>query len=93
MVVNMASSDSTAELATNCRTVSVNANQIAIKHKLGSRLQPQVNIVILGAYAGASGEVTLSAIEDALAGQFGNRDSQVQQAVREAYEGASGSLP
>jgi pyruvate ferredoxin oxidoreductase gamma subunit/2-oxoisovalerate ferredoxin oxidoreductase gamma subunit len=92
MVVNVASSDITAELATNCRTVPVNASQIAINHKLGTRLQPQVNIAILGAYARASGEVPLSAIEDAVAGHIDDREARIQQAVREAYDMASRSL-
>ena len=89
-VVNVVSCRDIAELAPNCRTVTVNASQIAVNNKLGTRLQPQVNIVILGAYACASGEVTLSAIEGAIAACVADGDSRIQRGVRKAYESVAG---
>ncbi|RMD97379.1 MAG: pyruvate ferredoxin oxidoreductase, partial [Calditrichaeota bacterium] len=44
------------------RIATVDANSIAIKHKLGTLEQPIVNTAILGAYAKASGLVKLESV-------------------------------
>lgn len=50
----------------NFRVAAVNANEIAWRHKLGSRATPIVNTVMLGAFSRATGLVTLEAVIDAI---------------------------
>lgn len=42
------------------RVAGVDAVKIALQHELGSKMAPNINTVILGAYAGVSGDLALS---------------------------------
>ena len=46
--------------------VSVNATEIAVRHGLGTNTNPIVNTAILGAYARASGLVSIESVTDAI---------------------------
>lgn len=67
--------------------VTVDASAIAVRHGLGSREQPIVNTAILGAYARASGLVSLDAICAAIRESVPSSAERNMAAAREAYEG------
>jgi 2-oxoisovalerate/pyruvate ferredoxin oxidoreductase gamma subunit len=63
----------------------VNATNIAVSNRLGSKAQPIVNTAIVGAFAKASGVVGIEAVEKAILGlpRYPDRNAK---AAREAYE-------
>ncbi len=65
---------------------TVDATAIAVRHGLGSRTQPIVNTAILGAFAAASGLVSLDAVCEAIAGEVPFRADENVRAAREAAE-------
>jgi len=67
------------------RVATVNATRIALENKLGSRVQPIVNTGIVGAFAKASGLVSIDSVSDAIMTlpRFAERNAK---AAREAYE-------
>jgi len=54
---------------TDYKVATVDATGIALKHRLGSRVAPIVNTVLLGAFATATGEVQLSSVLESIPGQ------------------------
>ena len=65
---------------------AVDANRIALRHRLGSRTHPLVNTAILGAFAKVTGIVSLEAVARAIsAGVPVKREDNVA-ATREAYD-------
>lgn len=88
LIVNDRSESSVAGIDSSFRVVAVNATQIARTHKLGSRLTPMVNVVMLGALAYASDDLPLSALEGVISEQSANTSDRLRAAVREAYERA-----
>jgi 2-oxoacid:acceptor oxidoreductase gamma subunit (pyruvate/2-ketoisovalerate family) len=89
LVNNGAAVDLASRTNTAYRIATVNATQIAIHHKLGTRLMPQVNILMLGALARLSGDVSLAALEGAIVGSAPDNTNELLVAVREAYEHVS----
>jgi pyruvate ferredoxin oxidoreductase gamma subunit len=81
-------SPSSQQLA-DYRWAEVKANQIAIRHKLGSRLTPQVNILMLAAFARLSSDPPLAAIENAIALTKVELTDNLRLAIHEAYEHVS----
>ncbi len=80
------------KLAGRFRVATVNANDIARRHGLGSRTQPIVNTAILGAFATFSRLVSLDSICAAIAGDVPlNADANVA-AAREAATSLSAVL-
>jgi 2-oxoacid:acceptor oxidoreductase gamma subunit (pyruvate/2-ketoisovalerate family) len=67
------------------RVATVNATKIALDNKLGSRVQPIVNTGIVGAFAKASGLVSIKSVEDAILTlpRFAERNAK---AAKEAYK-------
>lgn len=67
------------------RVATVNATRIALENKLGSRVQPIVNTGIVGAFARASGLVSIGSVEEAIMTlpRFAERNAK---AAREAYD-------
>lgn len=65
---------------------TVDASAIAIKNKLGTLEQPIVNTAILGAYAKASGLVSLESVVEAVKEAVPIGAEENVAAAREAYE-------
>lgn len=65
---------------------TVDATAIAVRHGLGSRTQPIVNTAILGAFAAASGLVSLDAVCEAIADEVPFRTDENVRAARDAAE-------
>lgn len=71
------------------RVATVNANPIALRHGLGSRTHPIVNTAILGAFARATGFVSLDAVCEAIREEVPSHHEANVAAAREAYEGVA----
>jgi 2-oxoisovalerate ferredoxin oxidoreductase gamma subunit len=67
------------------RLAVVDANQIAWRHKLGSRATPIVNTAIIGSFARATGLVGLDAVVEAIEGSVPVNPEANKQAAVEAY--------
>ncbi|HEU13123.1 MAG: pyruvate ferredoxin oxidoreductase subunit gamma [Thermoplasmata archaeon] len=65
---------------------TVNASEIALKHSLGSHSAPIVNTSILGAYAAASGVVSLNSIKKAIAEVVSRMVDENVASAEEAYK-------
>lgn len=63
----------------------VDANEIAWKHRLGSRAQPIVNTAILGAFSRATGLVGLDAVVEAVAESVPSKQEENKKAAIDAY--------
>jgi 2-oxoacid:acceptor oxidoreductase gamma subunit (pyruvate/2-ketoisovalerate family) len=68
------------------RVATVDANTIAVKHRLGPRNAPIVNTAILGAFARITGIVSLEAVAKAVRNAVPTKPDQNVAATREAYE-------
>ncbi len=65
---------------------TVDASAIALAHQLGTPQQPIVNTAILGAYARASGVVSLESVLEAIAEAVPGAAEANQAAARQAYD-------
>jgi len=72
------------------RVCTVNATDIALKHSLGSQTTPIVNTAILGAFAKASGLVTLNRIIESVRAIAPTKKDANAEATKEAYEQVRG---
>jgi len=70
----------------NVSLATVDASRIALKHRLGSRTHPIVNTSMLGAFARATGLVSLDAICAAIEQEIPALQQANQAAAREAFE-------
>lgn len=68
------------------KVCTVDASTIAAGHCLGSKANPIVNTAICGAFAGASGLVSIEAVEAAIEEYVPGKKRNNQRAAREAYE-------
>lgn len=73
------------KLAKKSRVATVNANELALRHYLGSPTMPLVNAPILGAFARVSGLVSLDALIEALPRFVPLKHDENRQAMEEAY--------
>lgn len=73
-------------LAARFRVATVDANEIAARHRLGSRTQPIVNTAILGAFAAASHLVALESVCEAIREEVPLHPEPNVQAAREAAD-------
>jgi pyruvate ferredoxin oxidoreductase gamma subunit len=89
LICNGAPSSLPSHAVVNCRLAEVNASQIAIRHKLGTRLTPQVNMLMLGAFARLSEDMSLAALESAIAAKTTDMTDSLRLAIHEAYEQVS----
>jgi pyruvate ferredoxin oxidoreductase gamma subunit len=89
LISNGSATDLSLRTTTAYRAAAVNATQIAIHHKLGTRLMPQVNMLMLGAFARLSDDLPLAALESVIANSAGDKNNELQLAVREVYERVS----
>ena len=76
--------DGYSGLAGRYRVATVDAAEIARRHGLGSKTQPIVNTAILGAFATASGMVSLDAVCAAIADEVPIKTAENVAAAREA---------
>ncbi len=65
---------------------TVDASRIALRHRLGSRTHPIVNTAILGAFAAATGLVSLDAVCRAIHQEVPSHHDENAAAAREAFE-------
>lgn len=68
------------------RVATVDASEIAVRNRLGSRTQPIVNTAILGAFATVSGLVSIDSICEALREEVPVHADANEQAAREAAQ-------
>jgi 2-oxoacid:acceptor oxidoreductase gamma subunit (pyruvate/2-ketoisovalerate family) len=68
------------------RVATVDANAIAIKYGLGSRAMPIVNTAIIGAFAGATGLISLEAVVNAIEEFVPLKKKDNTKATEEAYK-------
>ncbi|MBN2809246.1 MAG: 2-oxoacid:acceptor oxidoreductase family protein [Deltaproteobacteria bacterium] len=68
------------------RIITVNLNQIALKHGLGNEIMPLINAPVLGALAGVSGLVKPESLLQALPYFIPARLADNEKALLEAYE-------
>jgi len=64
---------------------TLNASEIALRHRLGSRIAPIVNTAILGAFARATGAVSIDDLEKAIRANVSIKTDGNVTACREAY--------
>lgn len=72
---------------------TVDASRIALQHGLGARTHPIVNTAMLGAFARASGLISLDAICAAILEEVPAAREANQASARSAYEGVNFSSP
>lgn len=89
LISNGSKSDLPLRITSAYRAATVNATQIAIHHKLGTRLMPQVNMLMLGAFARLSEDMPLAALESVIVGGAPDRGDELRLAIREVYEHVS----
>jgi len=71
------------------RVATVDANRIALEHKLGSATAPIVNTAILGAFAKITGMVSVDSLVEAMAEFVPVNKAGNAAAIKEAYEKAT----
>ncbi len=71
------------------RVATVDANRIAIEHRLGSPTAPIVNTAILGAFAKITGMVGVDSLVEAMAEFVPANKAGNAAAIKEAYEKAT----
>lgn len=74
------------KLADDRKLATVNATDIAIKHRLGSKASPIVNSAVLGAFARASGIVQISSILDSVKKYVPVKEEENAAAAQEAFD-------
>lgn len=85
VVVNSQTDPQSFTYTDNFQVAVVNANEIAWRHKLGSRATPIVNTVLLGAFARATGLVSLDAVVKAVRDYVPVKQEENEQATIDAY--------
>ena len=68
------------------RVATIDANSIAVKHRLGSKMAPIVNTVILGAFSKITGIVGIEAILEGIRDDVPVKIDENMQAAQEAYD-------
>ena len=86
IVVNSPEAPDRLGIPRQFRVASVDASEIAVRHGLGSRTQPVVNTTLLGAFARATGIVTLEALLHAIEEEVPIKQEENKAAATEAYE-------
>ena len=70
----------------NAALATIDASRIALRHRLGSRTHPIVNTSMLGAFARATGLISIEAICAAIEQEVPAQREANQAAAREAFE-------
>ncbi|MBN1163441.1 MAG: 2-oxoacid:acceptor oxidoreductase family protein [Candidatus Krumholzibacteriota bacterium] len=85
IVINTNRPVENGELMGNYHIATVDANQIALRHNLGSRAAPIVNTAIIGAFSGATKLVSLDAVKQAIDGFVPLKKEENMQAAEDAF--------
>ncbi|NQU65133.1 MAG: 2-oxoacid:acceptor oxidoreductase family protein, partial [SAR324 cluster bacterium] len=64
----------------------VHAEQIALKHKLGTATRPIINTTMMGAFSRMMGIPSMEAIEEAIISEVPVKQTQNVEAAKEAYD-------
>ena len=86
VLINSEQPPSAFKLPPQFRVATVDANAIAVKHRLGPRNAPIVNTAILGAFARITGIVSLEAVAKAVSDAVPVKREDNVAATREAFE-------
>ena len=86
IIINTNRSMEESELLKDYNVATVDANAIAIKYGLGSRATPIVNTAIIGAFAGATGLVSLEAVVKAVEEFVPMKKKDNMKATEEAFK-------
>jgi 2-oxoacid:acceptor oxidoreductase gamma subunit (pyruvate/2-ketoisovalerate family) len=82
--------DSRPHIGGSFRVAGVDAVKIALEYRLGSKMAPIINTVILGAYARLSGDLTLSNLLEAIEKGIPANPRQNMEAAEAAYQSVFG---
>ena len=85
ILINSDQRPATFDLPAKYRVATIDANSIAIKYKLGPKSAPIVNTAILGAFARATGTVSLETLAEAVREAVPLKPEENVAATREAY--------
>lgn len=88
VIINSDRSPEEFDLPTRFRIATVDANRIAVEHRLGSPTNPIVNTAILGAFARITGLVGLEALLEAVREAVPLGKEENAAATEEAYKEA-----
>ena len=91
VLINSEQPPSAFQLPPQFRVATVDANAIAVKHRLGPRNAPIVNTAILGAFARITGIVSLEAVAKAVYAAVPLKREDNVAATREAFEAVKAS--
>ena len=86
VVVNSPEAPEKAGIPAGFRVATVDASEIAVRHRLGSKTQPVVNTTVLGAFARATGVVSLEALLHAIEEEVPLKVEENKAAATEAWE-------
>lgn len=86
IIVNTEQQPENLPLPGSFRVAAVNASEIAIRHRLGSRVSPIVNTAILGAFARATGVITIENLQKAVRDNVAVKTDNNILACKEAFE-------
>jgi Pyruvate/2-oxoacid:ferredoxin oxidoreductase gamma subunit len=86
VLVNSHSKAAELRIAGQFKVAAIDATNIAIKHKLGSKAAPIVNSAILGAFARQSGIVKLETLVQAIKSNAPSKIEENAAAAKDAYE-------
>ena len=84
IIINTGTPIENKELTEKYKIATIDANAIALKHRLGSRSAPIVNTGIIGAFAGATGLVGIEAVKQAIEGFVPIKKQENMQAAVDA---------
>ncbi|MHA2609562.1 MAG: 2-oxoacid:acceptor oxidoreductase family protein [bacterium JZ-2024 1] len=85
ILINSPLSPEDVPITGNYRIATVNASEIAVKWKLGTRAQPVVNTAILGAYVALTQCVSLETLKEAIGEEVPKKQEDNISAAEEAY--------
>jgi pyruvate ferredoxin oxidoreductase gamma subunit/2-oxoisovalerate ferredoxin oxidoreductase gamma subunit len=85
ILINSEQDPTAFDLPARYRVATVDASSIAIKYRLGPKTAPIVNTAILGAFARATGIVSLEALAQAVREAVPLKPDENVAATREAY--------
>ncbi|MCG6893977.1 MAG: 2-oxoacid:acceptor oxidoreductase family protein [Desulfobacteraceae bacterium] len=68
------------------RVFAVDAAGVAVRHRLGSPSNPIVNTAIVGAFARATGLLSVSSVEQAIEAYVPRKKAENRRAAREAFD-------
>jgi 2-oxoacid:acceptor oxidoreductase gamma subunit (pyruvate/2-ketoisovalerate family) len=86
LVINSSDKSLLEKFKGEYKVMLIDGTAIAIKHGLGSRVAPIVNTVMLGAFAKASGLVSIDSVCKCIQETFPKDKGANAEAAREAYE-------